>query len=360
MKRIVTVLGTRPEIIKLSSLLNILNKKFENIIIYTSQHYDYFMGYKFFEELELPKPEYDLKLGKKHSHKQISIMIEKIGDILIKEKPECVIVLGDTNTVLAGALAAVKLNIKVAHVESGCRSFNKKAPEEINRILVDRVADFLFVPDKVSLKNLEKEGITKNTFLVGSTVFDSTLRNLEYSKKSNIMRRLNLKPKNFCLVTIHRAENTDDIDVITNIIDGINKIADKIDLVFPIHPRTNDVIRRNNIKINSRIKVSEPLPYLDFLNILSNSFLILTDSGGVQEEALICNVPCLILRTETEWTRIVELGKNFLVGVKSKDIENTFLDLYTNKNKYNKILNIKAEFSENVSEKIMDILSQNL
>ncbi len=360
MKKILTVIGTRPEIIRLSALLSILDQKFQNIIIFTGQHYDNIMGYKFFEELNLPKPHHDLKIGKTLSHKQVSIMTEKIGDILIKEKPNLVLVYGDTNSVLAGALAASKTGIKIAHLEAGCRSFNKTTSEEINRIIVDHISHFLFPPDRVALKNLENEGLKSNVFYLGSTGTDSCLRNLELSKRSKILDKLKLKHKEYVLVTIHRAENTNDKNILSNIIDGLNKISNTIEVIFPIHPRTSNIINKNNIPLSKKIKILEPLPYLDFLNLMNNSFLVLTDSGGIQEEAAICNVPCLVLRNETEWTRLVNLGKNFLIGVEPDKIERSFLDLFNNKNKYNKILKIKNQIEKDVHYKILETLEKNI
>ncbi|MBI2665959.1 UDP-N-acetylglucosamine 2-epimerase (non-hydrolyzing) [Candidatus Woesearchaeota archaeon] len=354
--KIVTILGTRPEITKLSPLISLLDKEFEHILIHTGQHYDYNMDMIFFEELHLKKPNYLLGVGSHAQGKQTALILEKIEEILIHEKPALVIILGDTNTTLSGALAAAKLHISLMHVEAGCRSFNKQMPEEINRIVADHLSDYLIAPDEVSVKNLLSEGFSpEKIFAFGSTVFDAVLRNKDIANTS-LLGDLFLIKDNYLLVTLHRAENTDDILRLKSIIEGLNKLAEFTTLVFPIHPRTKKFIQVNNIAVSPKIKVIEPQSYLHFLGLLSNCKFCLSDSGGVQEEALACNIPCLILRNETEWIRVVEAGKNLLVGTETEKIFSAAKELLDHPEKLSQIKEKRYDFAEGASSKILHFI----
>jgi UDP-N-acetylglucosamine 2-epimerase (non-hydrolysing) len=331
------VLGTRPEIIKLSPIIRELEKLNNNcndinnidnnidyFIIHTNQHYSENMDRIFFEELNLPSPNYNLNVGSGTHGKQTAKMLEGIEEILINERPDIVIVQGDTNTVLAGAIAASKLKIKIAHVEAGLRSYDRNMPEEINRVLTDYVSDYLFAPTEIARRNLLREGIPKNNiFVVGNTIVDATLQNIKIANNNKDIKDFVRKLSNgddYFLITIHRAENTDNKDKLENIVESIIKIANYYDtsIIFPIHPRTENKLKEyglyNNLKNNKNIKIIEPVGYLEFLMLEKNAKLILTDSGGVQEEACILKVPCITLRNNTERPETVNVGANMLVG----------------------------------------------
>jgi len=359
--KVVTVLGTRPEIIKLSPLIPLLDEKFNHILIHTGQHYDYEMDSLFFKELQLKQPSYNLKVGSHSQGKQTAIMLENIEEILILEKPDMVIVQGDTNSTLSGALAASKLHIPVAHIEAGCRSFNRYMPEEINRVIADHISDILFASDKKAGECLLKEGIPREKiFLTGSTAFDVCLRNKEFITNSNIDKRLKLTKNQFILVTLHRAENTNNPQRFKNIIDALNSLSEAIDIVFPIHPRTAKIVKQHNIKMNTKIKVTKPLGYIDFIKLMSQCRIIFSDSGGVQEEAIVFNKPCLIPREDSEWMRLIEAGKNFLVGIETQSILKKTREFITDDTKLNQVKAIKYPYDKNVSKKILALLSDFL
>ncbi|HIQ38516.1 MAG TPA: UDP-N-acetylglucosamine 2-epimerase (non-hydrolyzing) [Methanothermococcus okinawensis] len=327
------VLGTRPEIIKLSPVIRELEKLKENInylVIHTNQHYSENLDRIFFKELNLPEPKYNLRIGSAPHGKQTGRMLEGIEKVLIREKPDIVIVQGDTNTTLAGALASSKLGIEVAHVEAGLRSYDRSMPEEINRVLTDHISDYLFVPTEVAEENLRREGITENVFLVGNTIVDATLQNIEIAeeRKEEIFEGGMLdivKDGDYFLLTIHRAENTDNRRRLKSIVEGILKVAEYYDetVIFPLHPRTEGKLKEYHLwdKLkNKNIKILEPVGYFKFLILEKYAKLILTDSGGVQEEACILKVPCITLRKNTERPETLEVGSNILVDVEKGDI----------------------------------------
>lgn len=315
--KVVTIVGARPQFIKAAALSRIIRNSPEitEILIHTGQHYDDNMSTVFFQELELAKPNYNLGISGGTHGEQTGRMLIGIEKLLIAESPDMVILYGDTNSTLAGALAAAKLHIPIAHIEAGLRSFNKKMPEEINRILTDHCSELLFTPTESGRKNLENEGINKNRiFLVGDVMFDSTLH---YSKKaeneSGILKDLSLITKQYILVTIHRAENTDDIDKLKQIFKVLETIAEENTLVLTLHPRTRKSLEALDFEFrSSAINFIEPVGYLDMLMLEKHSNLIITDSGGVQKEAYFQKVPCITLRDETEWVELVENGWNIL------------------------------------------------
>ncbi len=359
--KIITILGTRPEIIKLSPILPLLDKEFNHILIHTGQHYSFNLDAIFFEELCLKAPDYNLNTGSGTHAEQLGKMIIGIEKVLFEENPDAVIVFADPNTPLAGALAASKINIPVIHIEAGCRCNNKSVPEEINRILVDHCSNILFAPDKVAYSNLIREGIPKEKIhLVGSTAIDSVLRNIKIAEKSDILNLYNLKKDSYILVTVHRAENTDNKTNLKNIVEALNKLSDDITIIFSVHPRTLKALETHNIKLDENIKDIEPPGYLEFLKLMKNALFIITDSGGIQEEAAVLDIPVLILRNETEWTYLTDIGKNKLVGQKSKDIIKEAKDLIDNKEKLEKMKKVKVDFTKNVAEKIVQILKNEL
>jgi UDP-N-acetylglucosamine 2-epimerase len=321
--KIISIVGARPQFIKLSALSRELRKKHREIVLHTGQHYDYELSRVFFSELSLPKPDYHLGVGSAEHGEQTGKMLKGIEEILLFERPDLVIVYGDTNSTLAGALAGAKQNIPVAHVEAGLRSFVKTMPEEINRVLTDHVSSLLFCPTPTSVKNLKKEGITKGVHLVGDVMYDSLKENLAVAKrKSKIMRELNLTPKDFYLVTLHRAENTDikeNLKKLCRILTGLDRKT-----VFPIHPRTRKKL--SEFKLLKRLfslkhlLLIDPVSYLDMLLLEKNARYVLTDSGGVQKEAFFLKTPCLTLREETEWVETLRGGWNCIVGLEIKDI----------------------------------------
>jgi UDP-GlcNAc3NAcA epimerase len=315
--KIASIVGARPQFIKASSVSKALRQsKLQEFMIHTGQHYDYEMSRVFFNEMELPEPDLNLEVGSGSHGKQTGEMLIQIEKILMAEKPDCVLVYGDTNSTLAGALAAVKLHIPVAHVEAGLRSFNRKMPEEHNRVLTDHMSDFLFCPTKTSVNNLKNEGITQEVHLVGDVMYDSILHHIKLAEnKSDVLDRLKLEPKCYALATVHRAENTDDPDRLKNIIETLELINQETKVIFPLHPRTKKYLKNPELKSQHlTLKFINPVPYLDMLLLEKNANMILTDSGGLQKEAYWFNIPCITLRDETEWVELVEYGVNTVVG----------------------------------------------
>jgi UDP-GlcNAc3NAcA epimerase len=354
--RIATIVGARPQFIKAAAVSRAIeahnqrrpSSVIREILVHTGQHYDYFMDKVFFEELELSKPDYHLGVGSGSHGKQTGMMLEKIEGVLQKEKPELVMVYGDTNSTLAGALAAAKLDIPVAHVEAGLRSFNRTMPEEINRLLTDHLSTFLFCPTYQAIKNLLKEGIKdgkeKVVKKVGDVMYDSLLYYSKLAeKKSKILKDLDLFTPNSCterfpsgaeaplgrsqtvpyyLVTLHRAENTDNPKRLKSILKALNEIGRNTPVILPLHPRTKKMMNTYHLLPKAKwIKFIEPVSYFDMLTLEKNARAILTDSGGVQKEAYWLAVPCLTLRDETEWTETVKSGWNVLVGTEAEKIK---------------------------------------
>lgn len=312
--RILSVLGTRPEIVKFSPILPLLDRAFSHRVVHTGQHYDENMDRVFFRELRLRTPDHFLEVGSGGQGAQTARMLERLEPILARDAPDWVVVLGDTNSTLAGALVAAKQGVRIAHVEAGCRSFNRAMPEEINRILVDHVSDLLFAPDAEAVKHLRNEGIrTPKVHLVGNTGLDAVRRTMRLAGNERL-RRFGVRPGGFALATIHRAENTDDPARCVRLAEALKKISVRMPILFPVHPRTRSVFKRHGIRLAAGVRALDPLGNLDFVALMRGAMFVLSDSGGIQEEAAVVNTPCLILREETEWTRLVTAGKNFLVG----------------------------------------------
>ena len=315
--KIITIIGARPQFIKAAIVSHALQqeKDIEERILHTGQHFDNNMSDIFFKELGIPRPSYNLGIGGNQHGAMTGQQLEKIEAILINEKPDRILVYGDTNSTLAGALAAAKLHIPVAHVEAGLRSFNKQMPEEINRILVDHIADILFAPTDTAINNLKTEGLKNNAFQVGDVMYDATLYYKKLAQKnSTILKEHHLNK--YTLVTIHRAENTDNQQILKNIINALLVLAEKINLVMPIHPRTVNALKKLTLfnEVQDKITLIKPVGYLDMLMLEQKAQLIVTDSGGVQKEAFFHKVPCITLRDQTEWTELIALDWNRLVS----------------------------------------------
>nr|WP_279052423.1 UDP-N-acetylglucosamine 2-epimerase (non-hydrolyzing) [Acinetobacter tandoii] len=314
--KILTVLGARPQFIKAAAFSRVVQHypNIQEVIVHTGQHYDQNMSDVFFEEMDIPKPKYMLQTGGKSHGAMTGQQLEKIEEILLDEKPDLVLVYGDTNSTLAGALAAIKLHIPIAHVEAGLRSFNRQMPEEINRILTDQISNYLFVPSSEAKQNLLHEGIDESKiFVVGDIMYDVALYYKERMVKPSWFDALNLEK--FILCTIHRAENTDDPIKLSNILKGLE--LSQRDIILPLHPRTVGKIKQYGLVVPSNIKVVDPTGYLEMVWLEAHSELIVTDSGGVQKEAYFNNKLCVTLREETEWVELVSNGYNTLVGSNS-------------------------------------------
>jgi UDP-N-acetylglucosamine 2-epimerase len=352
--KIITIVGARPQFIKAAAVSRAIQafnqrrrsfgrprskKKIQEVLVHTGQHYDYLMDRVFFEELVLPKPDYHLGVRSGSHARQTAMMLERIETVLKKEKPEVVIVYGDTNSTLAGALAAVKLNIPVAHVEAGLRSYNRTMPEEINRLLTDHLSTLLFCPTHQAVRNLLKEGIrdgkTRMVKKVGDVMYDSILYYSKLAeKRSTILEDLKLihhhdssapqsaiRIPHYYLATLHRAENTDNPKRLKSILRALNEIGKDVPVILPLHPRTKKMMKVYHLfPETQRIKLIDPVSYLDMLTLEKNAKTILTDSGGVQKEAYWFGVPCFTLRNETEWVETTRSGGNVLVGTETKRI----------------------------------------
>jgi UDP-GlcNAc3NAcA epimerase len=320
--KIITIIGARPQFIKAS----MLSRQFRNsniikeIIINTNQHFDENMSSVFFNEMLIPEPKYNLGIASLSHGAMTGRQIEAIEVVLIKEKPNFVLVYGDTNSTLAGALASSKLNIPLIHVEAGLRSFNKKMPEEINRVLTDHMSDLLFTPSDVANKNLYNEGISKSKIkMVGDIMYDAALFFGKIAeKKSSILDRLGLNSSSYLLATIHRAENTDNEGKLRSVFKGFQNSP--LPVYIPLHPRTRSKIKKYNIPTSGSINIIEPLGFLDMLQLEKNATKILTDSGGVQKEAFYFQVPCITIRDQTEWVELIKNKSNVLVGPNADQI----------------------------------------
>lgn len=358
MKKIVTILGARPQFVKAAVLSRVISKykAIEEIIIHTGQHYDANMSDIFFSEMEIPKPKYNLAINGLSHGAMTGQMLLKIEEVLEVEKPDVVVVYGDTNSTLAGALAAKKMHIKVVHIEAGLRSFNMKMPEEINRIITDRISDLLICPTETAVENLANEGFEDMPLKIvksGDIMKDAVeFYSKTSEEKASIISDLKLNPNEFVLATIHRQENTDSIDKLIAIFEGLEIINEKKIVVLPLHPRTKAILEKQNLNFN--IKVIEPVGYFDMLELLKNCNLVITDSGGLQKEAFFNKKHCIIAREETEWVELVANNFGKIIGSdKNKMIEafetyqNSSLDFEVNlfgedvgEKIYNEILNL--------------------
>ena len=325
MIKILTIVGARPQFIKAAPVSRAIiehNKtatidhQLQEIILHSGQHFDENMSEVFFNELNIPAPQYNLGIQGGSHGAMTGRMLEKIEAVLLKENPDLVIVYGDTNTTLAGALAASKMNIKIAHIEAGLRSWNRQMPEEINRILTDHLSDILFCPTFQAVENLKKEGIQKNVIHSGDVMFDAALLAADLADKHNsILKTTGLQPREYFLATLHRAENTDNETRLRSILSALNKLSLQKLVVLPVHPRTIKKIKAFGLdSLIANLKMMDPVSFLEMVALEKNAALILTDSGGVQKEAYFHGIPCITLRDETEWIETVETGWNILAG----------------------------------------------
>jgi UDP-GlcNAc3NAcA epimerase len=318
--KVVTIVGARPQFVKASGLSRELRKMHQEILVHTGQHYDHSMSGVFFEDLGMAPAEVNLAVGSGAHGAQTAAMLKGIEDVLLTEKPDWVLVYGDTNSTLAGALAASKLHVPVAHVEAGLRSYNRRMPEEINRVITDHLSNLLLCPGETATRNLSLEGISKNVHVIG----DIMLAVLEWAKQHagsrflTVLDSLGVKEKKYVLATIHRSENTDDPERFSEIVKALNSINETV--IFPIHPRARKVISAGNYALKPHVHLVEPLGYIEMVALTASARLVLTDSGGLQKEAYWLAVPCVTLREETEWVETVQAGWNVLAGSSSEKI----------------------------------------
>jgi UDP-GlcNAc3NAcA epimerase len=348
--KIVSIIGARPQFIKAAVLSKEIEKRdgVTDVIVHTGQHYDENMSKIFFDELEIPKPDYNLEVGSGLHGAQTAAMLEKTEQILLKEKPDWVLVYGDTNSTIAGALAASKLHIKIAHVEAGLRSFNKLMPEEINRITTDRISDLLLVPSQNAMQLLENENLSENAIFTGDVMFDSILFYQKMAEEKYSPNSITSESE-FYLATVHRAENTDDKERLQNIFSAFSEMNKPV--LLPLHPRTKSKL--DGINFNDNIKIIEPVSYLEMILLLKKSSKVLTDSGGLQKEAYFMKKPCITLRDETEWVETLNGNWNFICGANTETILDKIKvtdfekqkDYYGNGNAGKKIVDSLIKFS---------------
>lgn len=323
--KIISVVGARPEFIQAMPVSQALRGEHQEILVHTGQHYDYKMSQAFFDELDIPVPNYNLGVGSASQAQQTAEIMIEMEKVVIQENPDLLIMRGDTNSSLAAALVASKLKIPFAHIEAGERSFNRNMPEEINRLVSDRLANLHFCVSHVAEHNLSVEGIKDTVYRVGDVMLDALMYATPIARaKSNIINKMQITYKGYSLVTIHRAANTDDPNRLENIITALNQVSETV--ILPIHPRTQKVLSYANITLADNVRVIDPVGYFDMLVLEENARLIATDSGGVQREAFYLKIPCLTLRDETEWIATVEAGWNVLVGANQISILENWFD----------------------------------
>lgn len=316
--KVVTIVGARPQFIKAAAVSRQLRKEHHEVLVHTGQHYDYEMSGAFFDGLELSSPDVNLGVGSRAHGAQTAAMLSGIEEVLLRESPDYLLIYGDTNSTLAGALAASKLSIPIAHVEAGLRSFNRRMPEEINRVVADHLSGLLFCPSDTAVRHLNHEGITSGIYLIGDVMLDV----LNWAKErlaehpASTPSRLELSEKQYILATIHRGENTDDGESLRRIVDAFNDIDERV--IFPVHPRTRKAIAQFGCTLKPHVELINPVNYLEMVSLVSGARMVLTDSGGVQKEAYWLGTPCLTLRKETEWVETVSAGWNVVVGADVK------------------------------------------
>lgn len=358
MIKIITIIGARPQFIKAAAVSRAFKShpEINEIIVHTGQHFDKNMSDVFFDEMEIPKPAYNLQINGLNHGAMTGQMLEGIEKIILSEKPDFVMVYGDTNSTIAGALAAKKLHYNVIHVEAGLRSFNMAMPEEINRILTDRISDLLFCPTDAAIQNLNNEGFNSFKCIIYKTgdVMEDAARFYASiaHEKSSVLKELSLDKNQFVLATVHRAENTDNIDNLKEIIRSLNQIAKEMDLVVPIHPRTKKIIEQHGLETS--FKITNPLGYFDMINLLQHCRMVITDSGGLQKEAFFFRKYCITIREQTEWIELIDNGYNFLAGTNCDKIIDLFNKLKMQKYPDVKNLYGNGEASKNICKIILN------
>jgi UDP-GlcNAc3NAcA epimerase len=359
-KKIVTIVGARPQFVKAAAVSRIIRKMegLQEILIHTGQHFDNNMSSVFFREMDIPEPDYNLEVNSLSHGAMTGRMIEKIEEVLFAEKPDWVMVYGDTNSTLAGALAARKLDIGVAHVEAGLRSYNMKMPEEINRVLTDRISNVLFCPSETAVQNLQKEGFKNfpcQILQTGDVMYDAALYYGSMSaERSDIISRLRIENRNFILCTVHRQENTDNPENLLSIVKALNEINRDMPIILPLHPRTRKILQQHKIVLD--FEPIDPVGYFDIIELLKNCLLVMTDSGGMQKEAYFFNKFCITLRDETEWIELVTHGYNQLVSIHPEKIVSLYRKLLPQN-----FINTHTFYGKgNASMLISDFLASNL
>ncbi len=361
-RKLALIVGTRPNFVKVAPLMRELRRfpdRFETLLIHTGQHYDYNLSQLFFEELGMARPDIHLGVGSDSQTEQTSKIIIKLEKVFIEQKPDLVVVFGDVNSTRAASLAAVKLQIKIAHIEAGLRSFDSAMPEEINRIVTDQLSDYLFVSEPSGLKNLEREGVDmRQVFFTGNIMIDSLVSSLAAAKKSSILTDLKLKPNKYAVMTLHRPSNVDNPAILMSIINAAISIGDTVPVVFPCHPRTLKGLAKHNLAItptSGPLRLIEPLGYFDFLRLQSECNFVLTDSGGVQEETTYLQIPCVTIRNNTERPVTVDVGSNILVGPSPDKMLEVVRDILDGKHKQGCIPEL---WDGHTAERIVAILAK--
>ena len=357
--KVISVVGARPNFMKIAPVHRVfLEHKgaVNHLICHTGQHYDERMSEIFFKDLQLPEPDFYLGAGSgSHAEQTAKIMVE-FEKVVLKEKPDLVMVAGDVNSTIACSLVAVKLGVKVAHIEAGLRSFDRTMPEEINRILTDSISDYLFVTEESGITNLEKEGISKKKiFFVGNVMIDSLVHFLPRAEKSDVLSRFGLNTNEYCLVTLHRPSNVDSDDFLKELLDVFGSLAEKMKIVFPVHPRTMKNLEAAglNKEFSANLILTEPAGYIDFIALIENAGLIITDSGGIQEESTYLGVQCITVRENTERPITVKLGTNQLIGTNLQKVEEAALKIIAGKVKTG---TIPPLWDGHTAERIVDII----
>lgn len=326
--KLLAVVGARPNFMKIAPLIWELNRRpgISACLVHTGQHYDERMSQLFFDQLKIPKPDFNLQVGSASHAVQTAEVMRRFEPIVIEQRPDAVIVVGDVNSTLACALTAVKLNVRVAHVEAGLRSFDRTMPEEINRILTDAISEWLFVSERSGIEHLRREGIAdERVHFVGNTMIDTLLACREQSESSAILEQLQVADRGYAVLTLHRPANVDDPKVFGELLTAIERLQRELPVVFPVHPRTRKALSNGHHRSMPNLKLTDPLGYLDFLKLLSRACVVLTDSGGIQEETTVLGVPCLTLRSNTERPVTTQQGTNVLVGMDAGRIVETGL-----------------------------------
>ena len=355
--KIITIIGTRPQFVKASTVSAQIRKfyknKIEEVIVHTGQHFDKEMSLNFFNDLKIPNPKYNLKVNELTHAKMTSKMMEKIEKLIIDELPDLILLYGDTNSTLAGALVASKMNIPIAHVEAGLRSYNMKMPEEINRIISDKLSTLLFCPTKIAVSNLKKEGISKNVYMVGDVMLDLAL-SIEKNKNEELyeLKKYKLCSKKFAIFTCHREENVKNYKNLKKILWNIKRLSQKIKIIFPIHPGTKKLVNEYSLKeFIKDVIVVEPLSYFKMMKLIQSSMAVITDSGGLQKEAFFYKIPCITIRNETEWVETVNLGLNYIVGLSYKKLNDAIDNILNSKS----IRNVSSPYGDgNAAKKIIE------
>lgn len=318
--KIASVVGARPQFIKAAPVSREIRQHHEEIIVHTGQHYDENMSEVFFQNLQIPPPNYNLGVGSGSHGRQTADMIRGLEEVLEKERADLVLVYGDTNSTLAGALVAAKMGVPLGHVEAGLRSFNRRMPEEINRVVADHLSNLLFAPTETAVGNLSREGITRGVHLVGDVMYDVALQSAQAARSRDIVPRLGLQAGEYLLVTLHRPQNVDDKEALASIVEAL--VHSGRPTVFPVHPRTRKNLAAFGLwdRLRAKVQTIEPVDYLDFIALLMSAAKVVTDSGGVQKEAYFFGIPCITLRDETEWIETLEDGWNAVVGSDTEDV----------------------------------------